>query len=116
MQNKLKEDTLTKPKVEAKASEAKKKKKNVFADNSSESSSSSEDEPFFRTNVEKSELKDENEGKIEVIDSVFLTNKQLEEILRRYGKIVKTAPKESESEKIQSIRNKYTELCHLVES
>ena len=74
MQNKPKEEIPSKPKIETKVSEAKKKKKNVFADNSSESSSSSEDEPFFRANVEKSELKDDNEGKIEVIDSVFLSN------------------------------------------
>lgn len=74
MQNKLKEEIPSKTKIEVKASEVKKKKKNVFADNSSESSSSSGDEPFFRANVDKSEIKDDNEGKIEVIASVFLTN------------------------------------------
>lgn len=57
-----------------------------------------------------------DDDRTEVINGVFLTNEQLDLILQKYGKAIKAPPKETESEKIQAIRNKYTELCQLVES
>lgn len=52
------------------------------------------------------------EDKVEVIDGVFITKEQLEQIVEKYGK-VKQAPRQTESEKVVSLRKKYNEMIAL---
>lgn len=49
---------------------------------------------------------------MEVIDGLFITKEQLEQIVEKYGK-VKQAPRQTESEKVVSLRKKYNEMIAL---
>ena len=91
------------------------KKKNIFNDSSSDSSN--EDQTINRK--AKNHRTPASQQKFEVIEGVYLTNKQLYQIISKHGSSENPSGKKNmnqdeDRETIKQLKNKYIDLCNVL--
>ena len=92
-----------------------KKKKNIFQGTSS-SSDKSDGEKSVEKGYTPNNKPSSNSGlnsKYEVIEGVFMTNKQLYQVLNKYGSEGKKK-EDDDKETIRELKNKYIDLCNVI--
>ena len=93
-----------------------KKKKNIFQGTSSSSDKSDGEKSVEKgyTPNNKPSLNSGFNSKYEVIEGVFMTNKQLYQVLNKYGSEGKKKEDDDDKETIRELKNKYIDLCNVI--